>query len=324
MPAAYREAEEMETTRVEKALLLGLVVFLLMAGLWVLNQTELLVPSPDRADVEAAVKIGPARATVERLQAVVTVRRAALAAREKRAAEADKAYQFRREEFRTGLEARRRDPNQDADYRQSRQVYEVAQAVERRSEAAVRQAEAQLAGPQTRLGILERRVGDIYGRRVHRRELLLFALRFGYAGATLALAWLAWQRGRRARWRFLSLLTGFLLAAVAQLVVLALMYLWGLLEGIAQLGVAALGTLGCALALIALKRWVFNRERITRARLAQRVCPLCATPFEPNQAHCWDCGRALVEACPHCGGAHLRFAPHCRNCGQSVPAPAAA
>lgn len=322
MPGAYREAEEMETTRVEKALLLGLVVFLLIGGLWMLNQIESLVPSPDRADVEVEMNVGPVRAAVEQLQTVVSARQNALAAREKAAAQADKAYQFRREEFRTGIEASRRSPGQDAEYRQARRTYEATQADVRGAEAAVRQAEAQLAGPQARFDALERRVGDIYEGRVHRRELLLFVLRFGYAGATLTLAWLAWQRGRRARWRFLSLLTGFLLAAVGQLVILALMYLWGLLEGIAQLGIAALGALGCALALMALKRWVFNHERITRARLAHRVCPACATPFEPDQAHCWDCGRALVEACPHCGGAHLRFAPHCRNCGQAVPAPA--
>lgn len=319
---AYREAEEMETTRVEKALLLGLVVFLLIAGLWVLNQTESVVPAPDRADFEAELNVGPVRAQVEKQRKELSAREDALAAREKTFARAERDYEFRREELRTGIEAARRTPAQNAAYVRSRQTRQAAQAGVRAAEAAVAQAQTRLVGPQARLDALERQASDVYERRAHVRELLLFALRFGYAGATLALAWLAWQRGRQARWRFLSLLTGLLLAAVGQLIIVAFMYLWGLLEGIAQLGVAALGTLACALALVAIKRWVFNRERITRARLAHRVCPSCATPFEPGQPHCWDCGRALVEPCPHCNGPHLRFAPHCPNCGQAVAPPA--
>lgn len=138
----------------------------------------------------------------------------------------------------------------------------------------------------------------------------------------LALAWWAWITGRRAQWRFLTVLTAFLAFAGLQLVFLAFRYCWELLSNIAQLGVSALGSAGCVIALVALKRYVFSPERVGRARLAAHGCPHCSTPFAGGQPRCWGCGRPLLDACPRCGAPHLRFAPHCSACGEAVPAPA--
>lgn len=48
MASGYRETEDLEITRVERLLLVGLVVFLLIGGLWVLDQMEGIVPQPRR------------------------------------------------------------------------------------------------------------------------------------------------------------------------------------------------------------------------------------------------------------------------------------
>ena len=46
MANGYREVEELEVTRVEKALVIGLVVFLLIGGLWMFERMDRLILRP--------------------------------------------------------------------------------------------------------------------------------------------------------------------------------------------------------------------------------------------------------------------------------------
>ncbi|HEY3411416.1 MAG TPA: zinc ribbon domain-containing protein [Armatimonadota bacterium] len=341
MATGIRESEELEITRVEKVLMLGLVVFLLIGALWALEHMDNLVPQPvlsrtayqseyygydgrwagDRPresgpPIEDAVGIPPVRARVEKLQHVVNVRRAQLDRANAVVREADRQYQFGREEFRTGIEAAQRTGAQEAAYRRARALYERAIAVRNAAKAALAKAEADLAGPQGQLTALEKKAGQIYSKRTHQRDIILFVLHFAFAGVCFWISWSLWRWGRNTQWRFLTILTALLTASVIQLIFLAFRYCWEIFQGLAQLGVALLGSVGCILAIVALKRYVFNPERLARSRLAGRCCPNCSTRFEPGQAYCWDCGRSLQETCEHCGVNRLRYAPHCGNCGK--------
>jgi hypothetical protein len=341
MATGIREAEELEVTRVEKVLMLGLVVFLLIGAFWALERMDNLVPQPvmtrttyssggydydggwagnrrreQAPPIEETVGIPPVRARVEKLQMGVNVRRMQLDRANAAVREADRKYQFGREEFRTGIEAARRTGAQQAEYQQGRALYTQSIASRDAAKAALAKAETELADPRKQLTALENKAWKIYTRRTHQRDLLLFVLHFAYAGACFWVSWRLWRWGRNSQWRFVSVMTAMLTASVIQLVFLAFRYCWELLQGLAQLGVALLGSVGCILAIVALKRYVFNPERLARARLAGQCCPNCSTRFEPGQAYCWDCGRGLTEPCTHCGAMRLRHAPHCSVCGQ--------
>jgi hypothetical protein len=336
MPNGYREVEELEMTRVEKMFVLGLIVFLLIGGFWMLGQIETLVPEPivskndyrssnaivQKVPIEDELGIPPLRSEVERLQKDADQRQSVMSSRERTFQEADSAYRFRREEYRTAMEAGRVAPTQVAAYQQTRKLRDSKEAEYRQARKAYDTAAARLKGPQKRLSDLQNRAWKVFNQRSQTRNLILFALHFLYAGAVFFLSWKAWQWGRREQWRFLSLLTALLTASVIQLVFLAFRYCWELvLKDFALLGIALVGIIGCSLALVALKRYVLSPERIARNRLAAHSCPNCSTPFRDGQTYCWDCGRPLLDPCPHCGQPHLRYAPHCDHCGNEVPAP---
>lgn len=343
MATGIREAEELEITRVEKVLMLALVVFLLIGAFWTLEHMDNLVPVPvlsraadseyrtsydgelaiDRprqagAPIEETLGIPPLQRKVDKLTAIVDNRAAALQGATRAVREADRKYQFGREEFRTGIEAGRRTAAQDSAYLAARHKYESAIAGRDAAQVALNRAQADLDVQVKLLEPLKSKAYRFYEKRNHRRDLLLFFLHFSYAGVCFWASWRLWKIGRAAQWRFLSILTALVTTSVIQLMFLAFRYCWELLQGLAQLGVAVLGSVGCILAIMALKRYVFNPERLARARLAGRSCPNCNTQFDPGQAYCWDCGRALLEPCPHCGAPHLRHSVHCASCGGTV------
>jgi hypothetical protein len=305
----------------------------------VLSQIEMLVPEPvmsqnamqyspalvQRVPIEDELGIPPLRTEVDRLRKEANEHRSVANARERSFNDADRAYQFRREEYRTAMEAGRTAPAQVSAYTAARTARDSREAQFRQARAAADAADARLQGPQKRLNDLQVRASKIYDRREQNRNLILFALHFLYAGITFMLAWKAWQWGRRVQWRFLSLLTALLTASVIQLIFLTFRYGWELvLKNFALLGISLVGIIGCSLAIVALKRYVFSPERVARNRLAAHACPNCSTPFGDGQPFCWDCGRPLLDPCPHCGKPHLRFAPHCAHCGNEVPPPAPA
>lgn len=335
----YREVEEIEMTRVEKMFVLGLIVFLLIGGFWVLNRIETLIPKPvlsatryiedgvpiRKPPIEEELGIPPLRKQVERLQSEYQQRANVLSSRREAYEEAENAYQFRREEFRTAIEAGRATPALETAHQQAREARSLRLKEKEVAERRVQATRAQLKAPKNRLDELENRARRILEQRERTRSLILLALHFLFAGTAFLLSWKAWRWGHRIRWRYLSLLTALLTASVIQLVFLTFRYCWELvLQHYAMLGTSLIGIIGCTLAIVALKRYVLSPERVARNRLAAHACPNCSTPFESGQAHCWDCGRPLQEPCPHCGEPHLRYAPHCRHCGREVPVPAAA
>ncbi len=338
MANRYREVETLETTRLEKAVALGLIIFLLVGGLWMMERLNALVPMPIRAaneyvppaataqqpPIEDELGLTPHRKEAERLSALAAEQQRALTDAEGRLSEATRDFQFRREEFRTGIEASRRTPEQDRTYQAARERYRQREREREIAQQAYQAAQTQSDTYAKKIQSLVTRADQLYTQRKRAHDLTLFSLQLAYCAACLALAWFLWRRGRQVEWRYLTLLTALLIAAGLQSLFLLLGYCWRLLDQVAQLGVSILGSVACAAVLVALKRYLFSPERLARARLAAHECPNCSTPFESGQKRCWDCGRPLTDVCPACGATHLRFAPYCAECGEAVPPPAAA
>jgi hypothetical protein len=331
MGSSYTEVEEQERTRIEKVLLFALVSFLLVGGFWslgrigeffpvpILSSSQLQVNSSATTDVgiEEEVGVPAVRARVEKLQEIANNRQATLSRAQEAQHKAEKAYEFRREEYRTAMEAHRATGSQQSAFEASREALRTAAAATGPARREAETADAALKQGQRQLSAIEERASAILQARASERSLKVFAATFGFASGCLGLSWIAWQAGRRRRWRYQTILTALFTAAVLQLLFLLFRYCWELfLQDYATLGIAALGTIVCILALVGIKRWLFSPERLAEARLAKQACPSCSTPFSESQQYCWHCGHLLVEPCHNCGESRLRFAPHCGRCGE--------
>jgi hypothetical protein len=331
MTTGYREIEEFEMTRIEKLLLCGLVVFLLVGMFWVLDRTEELIPRPiltaqqreygaippTGQPIEEELGVPAAKAQADRQQVIVDRRETELKKRETAYQDANQAYLFKREEYRTAMEAGKSNARLSADYAAARDAYEQRLADWKEARSAAESARAKYDSLSNRLDSLRKEAQKLYDQRNRSRDLWLFLIRFGYSSLLILIGWFAWNRARTARWRYLSIITAYLAASVLQLIFLLFRYCWELLADVAQLGVSVIGVIACVAAIVALKRYLFSPERVARARLSAHACPHCSAPFESGQSHCWDCGRPLTEPCPSCGASRLRYAPFCSHCGAS-------
>jgi len=333
MAKGFPEVEEQEGTRIEKVLLVALVAFLLVGSFWALERIESIFPSPvlqgysdpnDTAgfprdtsvSVEDEIGVTRLRSEIQKVQQQLDNRNSALAKALAAKNKAEEIYKFRREEFRTAMQAGNASEAQRSAFEASRTALERATALVAPAQAETDLASRNLASEQQKVTAAAKRAQNIFEARSFQRNVKLFAFHFSFAAFCLGLSWVLWLRGRKARWQYQAILTALFTASVLQLLFLFLRYSWELFfENIATLAISGIGTAACILAIIAIKRWLFSPQRLAQARLSSRRCAICATPFLESQSHCWKCGQPLVEKCPSCGSNRLIFAPYCGNCG---------
>lgn len=333
MATGYPEVEQQEGTRLEKFLLAALVAFLLVGGFWALSRIEDRFPQPvlrsypadaynggtsegRTLGVEDELGVTAIRNRLQQLQQVADNRHATLEKVRAAQRKADEDYKFRREEYRTAMQAGHASAAQRTAFESSRSAYQAATARIAPAQAESDAASKSLDSGQAELNAAAKRAEAVFDERTFHRNLKIFGYHFGYAGACLGLSWILWQLGRKKRWRYQTILSAFFISSILQLLFLLFRYCWELfLDDYALLGVSVLGAIVCILAIVGIKRWLFSPTRLALARLDSRRCPYCATSFAETQTHCWHCGQALREDCVSCGASRLILASHCGNCG---------
>src|SRR4051812_3569573 len=122
MSDGYPEVEDQVGTRIEKVLLAALVAFLLVGGFWALQRIENRFPEPvlqtyggstyslsqegaPSVGIEDELGVTPLRGQIQRFQQVADNRRASLTKALAAQSKAGEDYKFRREEYRTAMQA---------------------------------------------------------------------------------------------------------------------------------------------------------------------------------------------------------------------------
>ncbi|MEW6399159.1 MAG: zinc ribbon domain-containing protein [Bacillota bacterium] len=316
MTAHPEEQERAEATRAEKVLALGLVAFLLLGGLWVLDRLGDIPARPDYGAVAARYGIAALEEEVSRLQGDLNQARQALGQAQENESRARVEYEFRREEYRTALDAGREDRERKATYQQALAAYDRAREATQAAARVVARWEDALRNPQARLEEKRAAVSAEYARASRQYETRVLLLRLGYALPVLALAVAAWQALRRRHFPYLALLTSFMAFAVLQAAFLVGSYAWTLFRAWAQLGVSLTGAAITAAGMVALRRYVFSPGRVMRARARAGQCPRCGLPLGREYVFCPECGNRVAESCPHCGNRRPVSLPICPHCGR--------
>jgi hypothetical protein len=296
------DIEELQATKTEKFLAGVLAVFCLIGAVWTYQKIDDWVG--DRIELEAPVSaadeaaIGRAEAARERsFRAAQTV------------GEVRRQLVFRREEYRTALDAGRTAPRLEARYRASQRALT-------RAERDARAAEGELRRAAPAAQAAEKRRQEAFQERQDRRERNTALLRLALAAILLTAGfWLLWALHRR-RSRYLPLALGFIAAAAILAFVLAGDYLTDYVDPL-DLGVLALSLFGIAVTLLVfylLQRYIV--QRLPSRRVKRHQCPFCGYPAGDNE-FCERCGRAVVGACAKCNQPRRVGTVHCGACGAS-------
>lgn len=307
--------ELVELTRAEKVLALGLTIFLLLGGLWVMHQLYRVVPAPSYDGLYQELDRVRAGFSIQE-QRLFDVERAAHEL-EIRAGQLRLEYEFRREEYRTGLDAGKDDPGRKVAYERALVDFEQAQARASTARAVVDEERQRVEELRAQLQAEETAVWEKFRQGQRRHDLLVFLLRLAYVGPVLALTVWAWHRLRMVRSQYLLIGTSLVGFGIIQAVFLVGSYAWTIFRHMAQLAVSIGGSIITVTGMVALKRYVFNPVRLRRARLRKGLCPRCGYHVRPDQAFCADCGERLAVPCRVCQGLRPSGLPICPHCGES-------
>ena len=296
------DVEEIQTTKGEKLLAAVLTLFLLIGGIWVYVKIDDAVRTTSQPDY--SYRGTPAE------QAAVTRENAArerLMRASRDLGVARNELEFRRERFRTALEAGR--PAAELGRAYDRAQARLAKA---RSEQRAAQQAVQEALPAWQAA--ERHINQVQTTREHNRELLAFGLRLLFTLANIVFAYWLLARLRRRRSRYYPVAMAFVAYAAILAFVGAADYLTDYFDPI-DLGPLVLSLVGIVATLIGfvvLQRYL--AKRLPSRRVRKSECPFCGYPVRGN-THCEQCGRDVIAQCARCNEPRRVGTLHCGACG---------
>jgi len=294
------DIEEIQASKTEKFLAGVLAVFCLIGGVWTYQKIDDKVS--ERVSLDAPLSAADDEAIARRNDA----QERSFQAREA-VESARRNLEFRREEYRTALDAGRNVPRLEQQYRGSQ-----ASLVAAEGEVRAAQTELERAAPAAEAA--DRRRSAEFERREDRRQLYTLLLRLAFVLALIAAAFPLMLVLHRRRSRYVPLGLGFAAFATALSFVLAGDYLTDYIDPL-DLGILALSLFGVAMTLLAfslLQRYLDRRLPARRVRKGQ--CLFCGYPVRGNNS-CEGCGRDAVAPCARCEEPRRVGTTHCGACG---------
>lgn len=305
-------------TWAERVLWLLTVVFLLVGGLWAYSRIDEVPERPDYGLFLEKADLPALQGKLSGAQAELQEERSRLDQAQAVRAEAESEYLFRREEYRTAVEAGTAAPALKETFEEARSTYEAAKTREAEAQSAVSAAEEDAQELRQRVSQEEQNARAAFNRADRRYQAVAAGLRLAYLLAAFAVSLYLWRFlvGRGSRFHELGL--AFVVFAAIQMAVMAGDYAWHYLSEYAPLLISIAGVGGTVGATVAVKRYLLAPGRLGKFRVRHDSCPNCGRNLAHSGDHCVECGRPLKELCTRCGENHLVFGPYCPVTGQPL------
>jgi hypothetical protein len=305
---------EIETTGAEKVLAVVLAIFIAIGAIWgYFKLDEVAKQDSTYAYVSDQQLLGS-----EEFSAIEKHRQANRSVQEARQDQraARRGVEFRREAYRTGLDADEPSAELQAEYeaaqaRLAAATREVAAAEKVERQVAPEGAEARERLTELRQDAAERRDDD----RVQ-HDRIVFLLRLGLLVLMLAGSYRLLIRLRSRNSRYLPAALAWIGATAILAIVMATDYTDSYIE-FDEVGPLAISIVGIALtfaAFVALQR--FLAKRVPARRVRRGECPFCGFPVR-GKPHCEGCGRAVIASCASCQKDRRVGTPRCGSCGNA-------
>lgn len=304
---------EIETSGTEKVLAVVLAVFIAIGAVWGYVKLDEVAKSESTSYVPAQRLIG-----LEEFSAIQTDRQAIRSVERARRDQgaATRRLEFRREAYRTALDASEPAAELKAEYESAEA--RLASAA-RKLDAAVtveRQARPSAVQARQRLTELRQRAAEDEGKDRTRHDRIVFLLRLTLLILMLAAAYRLLSRLRLRRSRYLPAALAWIGATAILAAVMAADYTGNYIQ-FADVGPLAISIAGIALTLVAfaaLQR--FLAKRVPARRVRRGECPFCGFPLR-GKPYCEGCGRAVIAPCSSCHEDRRVGTPRCGYCGNA-------
>lgn len=312
-PAKSRDDGEIETSAAEKVLALVLAIFIAIGAVWgyvkldEVAATDSVSYAPDRQLIDS----GELAAIQDNRQAIRSVERAR---RDRRAA--TRQLEFRREAYRTALDAGEPAAELQAEY-ESAQARLASASGELAAAVAV-EARTRPEAAQAREGLTEQRqtaAKQADEDRV-RHDRIVFALRLALLVLMLAGAYRLLIRLRSRNSRYLPAALAWIGATAILAIVMASDYTGSYIafDEVGPLAISIAGVVLTLAAFVALQR--FLAKRVPARRVRRGECPFCGFPMR-DKPHCEGCGRAVIASCSSCQRDRRVGTARCGSCGNA-------
>jgi hypothetical protein len=314
-PAGSRPGDgEIETSLAEKVLALVLAVFIAIGAIWGYvkldevadkDSTYAYLPDQKLLSSEEFTALERHRQAVGSAQTAQRDRRAAT-----------RRLEFRREAYRTALDAGEPSAELQAEYESAQAALAsasreaaTAAAVEKRTRPEALEAKERLT--EQREAAAKQADDD----RV-RHDRIVFALRLALLVLMLAGAYRLLIRLRTRNSRYLPAALAWIGATAILAIVMAGDYSGTYIE-FEEVGPLAISVAGVALTLaafVALQR--FLAKRVPARRVRRGECPFCGFPVR-DKPHCEGCGRSVIAECSSCQKDRRVGTARCGWCGNA-------
>lgn len=306
------ETENIKTSGAEKVLAAILTVFILIGAIWGYGQIGKI--SEDRYSDDYGGTYWSANSELSTADQQA-IRDRSTARNDQWRADQEvrrtiKDVEFKRETYRTEIDAGRPGNAELAAYR-------AAQATLAEAETRVKAADRALAASKPAANVaLQNRQAIVEDHKNDQRsdDRVVFALRLLLLVTMLAVGYWAMSSVRRRRSRLLPLALAEISAAALLAAYFAVDYASSFIV-FRELGPLVISLIGIAVTIaifVALQRYLAKRIPLRRVR--KRECPFCGYPNH-GSSQCEGCGRRVVGECSTCHEPRRVATPHCGSCG---------
>ncbi len=308
----YDEDEKLEATRGEKILASAMVIFLLMGGIYVLNDLNNIPEKPQISFYYEKYNVYGLEDEQNSIDLELRIASDTLSAVKDEYSGSMEYYLFKREEYRVTLDKGEADEIKEVEYEKAKEKYEQSRIKLDNAQAVYDGIEERLDQKRKEVFNAHNLARDDYNTAHQIYRLKVMAVRLAFVMPLLLVAIFTFLRAKKVKSKYTIHANAFMAFASLLLIYMAVVDVW---KATHVIGISIFGASACAVTLAYLKKQFFSFERISMRRLRDNKCPWCNFPIRYTTSYCQNCGRKLAEKCPECGEMRPILTQFCPNCG---------
>ncbi len=308
----HDDYEKSEATRGEKILASAMVIFLLMGGIYILNDLDNIPEKPHINFYYEKYNVYVLENEQNSINSELRIASDTLSAVKDEYSDNREYYLFKREEYRVVVDKGGTDEIKEGEYEKAREMYEQSRIKLDDAQAVYNSIENRLDQKGEELSNAHKLARDDYNAVHQVYRLKVLAVRLAFVMPLLLVAIFIFLRAKKVKSKYTIHANAFMAFASLLLIYMTIVDVW---KAAHVIGISIFGASACAITLAYLKKQFFSFERISMRRLRDNKCPWCNFPIGHATTYCQNCGRKLAEKCPECGEMRPILTPFCPNCG---------